>query len=115
MGVAFNCASVLMVLAWLIYSAMTIYQFSVRGKTISGGRWFVVGLLMFILLGTISNPKNDFRDTHIPIFIIVLFSTGIIVGTIRNSRRSTNQNAPTFLTDRRSALQKSANDESTGT
>jgi TM2 domain-containing membrane protein YozV len=113
-------AFVLLVLVWFIYSVMTIYQFAVRGKTISGGRWFVVGFLMFVLIVDILDPKNNYRDEYIFIFIVVLFLGAIIFGAIRNNRRSATWNAPTFRaptfrTDRRAALQLSGNDDSAGT
>jgi TM2 domain-containing membrane protein YozV len=108
-------ALVLLVLMWFIYSVMTIYQFSVKRKTISGGRWFVVGLLMLFLIVNISDPKTVFSEKYVPIIIVALFLSGIIFGAMRNNRRSAIQNAPAFLADRRTVLQLSADEDSAGT
>jgi TM2 domain-containing membrane protein YozV/ribosomal protein L40E len=80
-------AGFVLLIAWIIYSVIIVYQFSVRGKQVGAGRWFIVGLLIFILLSAAFAPAHAALERVPFMSLLGLFAVGIIVGVVRNTKK----------------------------
>ncbi len=80
-------ASSVLTIAWIIYSIIIIYRFSIRGNQVGGGSWFIVGVLILFLLSAALAPANTFSERVPFIALIGLFAAGIIVGVVRNTKK----------------------------
>jgi TM2 domain-containing membrane protein YozV len=83
-----------LMIAWIIYSVIIVYQFSIRRRQVGGGRWFIVGLLMFILASAGLQPAHTISERIPFIGLIGLFAAGIILGAVRSEKTSAGATKP---------------------